>query len=137
MTNSDTLSSVDQVENKIASLSDWRGITLTRLRKLIKEAIPDVTEECKWFKPSNPTGIPVWSHFGIICTGEAYKGKVKLTFMKGAFLEDPSQLFNASLEGNQRRAIDIEEGEEIDASAFKALILEAAALNKASKSKTK
>lgn len=140
MTNSaisDTLSPVEQVENKIASLGDWRGEMLRQLRSLIKDAIPDVVEECKWFKPSNPTGVPVWSSCGIICTGEAYKGKVKLTFMKGAFLDDPNQLFNASLDGKQRRAIDIQEGEEVDATAFKALIRAAAELNSAAKAKAK
>lgn len=134
---SDTLSPVEQVENKIASLGDWRGEMLRQLRSLIKDAIPDVVEECKWFKPSNPTGVPVWSSCGIICTGEAYKGKVKLTFMKGAFLDDPNQLFNASLDGKQRRAIDIQEGEEVDATAFKALIRAAAELNSAAKAKAK
>jgi hypothetical protein len=109
-------------------LGDWRGETLSRMRKLIEEADPAVVEELKWVKPSSP-GVPVWSHDGIICTGESYKSKVKLTFAKGASLDDPAKLFNSSLEGNTRRAIDIHEGEEIDASAFKALIRAAVALN--------
>jgi hypothetical protein len=108
---------------------DWRSKTLTRIRKLIQEADPDVVEESKWVKPSNPAGVPTWSHDGIICTGETYGAKVKLTFAKGASLEDPAGLFNSSLEGNTRRAIDIHEGEEIDPEAFKALIRAAVALN--------
>ena len=114
---------------KIASLGDWRGETLSRVRDLIKEADPDVVEECKWFKPTNPSGVPVWSHAGVICTGESYRAKVKLTFAKGASLPDPARLFNSSLEGKVRRAIDICEGEELDAGAFKALIRAAVALN--------
>ena len=110
-------------------LSDWRGKMLTRIRQLIKEADPEVVEEVKWRKPSNPSGVPVWSHDGIICTGETYKDKVKLTFAKGASLEDPAGLFNASLDGNVRRAIDLHEGDEIDEAAFKALIRAAVALN--------
>jgi hypothetical protein len=113
------------IDNRIAELGDWRGETLSRMRKLIKEAVPDVVEEWKW------RGVPVWEHDGIICTGESYKAVVKLTFAKGAALEDPAKLFNSSLEGNVRRAIDIREGEELDAAAFKALILEAVALNSA------
>jgi hypothetical protein len=113
---------------------DWRGKALTRIRALIKEADPDVVEEVKWVKPTNP-GVPTWSHDGIICTGESYKQVVKLTFAKGASLKDPARLFNASLEGNVRRAIDIREGEEVDASAFKALIREAVALNTSAKAK--
>jgi hypothetical protein len=108
---------------------DWRAQTLDRMRRLIKEADPDVVEEAKWVKPSSPDGVPTWSHDGIICTGETYRDKVKLTFAKGASLEDPAKLFNASLEGNTRRAIDIHEGEEVDADAFKALIRAAVALN--------
>jgi hypothetical protein len=108
--------------------SDWRSETLSRMRKLIKEADPDVVEEWKWAKATSP-GTPVWSHDGIICTGETYKSVVKLTFMKGASLKDPSKLFNSSLEGNARRAIDIHEGEKVDADAFKALIRAAVALN--------
>jgi hypothetical protein len=108
---------------------DWRGETLARVRGIIKQAEPDVVEELKWKKPSSPAGVPVWSHDGIICTGETYKDKVKLTFAKGASLDDPSGLFNSSLEGNTRRAIDIHEGDEIDEQALKDLVREAAALN--------
>jgi hypothetical protein len=111
------------IDQRIADLGDWRGGTLARMRQLIKEADPDVVEEWKWM------GTPVWSHAGIICTGESYKGKVKLTFLKGASLPDPAGLFNSSLDGNARRAIDIGEGEEVDAKAFKALIHAAIALN--------
>jgi hypothetical protein len=110
-------------------VSDWRGEMLSRLRALIKEADPEVVEEAKWRKTSQPGGVPVWSHDGIICTGETYKTVVKLTFAKGASLKDPSGLFNSSLEGNTRRAIDIREGEAIDEDAFKALIREAVSLN--------
>ncbi len=117
------------IEARIEALRDWRGETLARVRKLIKEADPEVVEEVKWRKPSNPFGVPVWEHAGIICTGETYKDKVKLTFARGASLPDPSGLFNSSLEGGTRRAIDIHEGEAIDAEAFKALIRAAAALN--------
>jgi hypothetical protein len=116
-------SASELIDKKIAALGDWRGETLSRMRKLVKEADPDVVEEWKW------TGTPVWSHDGIICTGESYKSVVKLTFAKGASLEDPAKLFNSSLDGNTRRAIDIHEGEEIDAGAFKVLIRAAAALN--------
>ena len=119
----------EEVDESISALGDWRGETLAGLRALIKEADPDVVEEIKWRKPSSPNGVPTWSHDGIICTGESYKDKVKLTFAKGASLDDPSGLFNSSLEGNTRRAIDIAEGEEIDAEALKALIREAVALN--------
>ena len=111
------------ISERIAQLADWRGKTLARMRKLIQEADPKVVEEWKW-------AIPVWSHDGIICTGESYKKAVKLTFAKGASLKDPARLFNSSLEGNTRRAIDIHEGEEVDATAFKALVREAVALNK-------
>jgi hypothetical protein len=111
---------------------NWRGKALARVRALIKEADPEVVEEVKWVKPTSP-GVPTWSHDGIICTGESYKQVVKLTFAKGASLKDPARLFNASLEGNVRRAIDIREGEEVDASAFKALIREAVALNTSAK----
>lgn len=111
------------IDERIAELADWRGKTLGRMRKLIKEADPDIVEEWKWM------GTPVWSHDGIICTGESYKAVVKLTFAKGASLKDPARLFNASLDGNVRRAIDIREGEEVDATAFKALIRAAVALN--------
>jgi hypothetical protein len=122
-------SNSDLIDAKIASLGDWRGAALARMRKLIHEADPDVVEEVKWRKPSNPAGVPTWSHGGILCTGETYKDKVKLTFAKGASLDDPSGLFNASLTGGTRRAIDIREGEEVDAEAFSALIHEAVALN--------
>jgi hypothetical protein len=122
------------ISNRIAELGDWRGKTLSRMRTLIKQADPDVVEEWKWVKATNP-GTPVWSHDGIICTGESYKSVVKLTFAKGASLKDPARLFNSSLEGNVRRAIDIHEGEKVDESAFKALVREAVALNKAGKSK--
>jgi hypothetical protein len=118
------------VEARIAALGDWRGETLARVRALIKEADPDVVEDVKWRKPSNAMlGVPVWEHAGIICTGETYKDKVKLTFAKGASLKDPSGLFNASLEGNTRRAIDFHEGDKIDEKALKALIRAAVALN--------
>ena len=115
------------IDARIAELGDWRGETLARVRALIKEADPEVVEEWKW------RGVPVWSHDGILCTGETYKSVVKLTFAKGAALEDPSRLFNSSLEGNVRRAIDIREGEAIDEAAFKALIASAIALNGARK----
>jgi hypothetical protein len=108
---------------------DWRSETLTRVRELIAEADPDVVEEVKWKKPSSPDGVPVWSHDGIICTGETYKDKVKLTFAKGASLDDPSGLFNSSLEGSTRRAIDLHEGDEVDEHALKELIRAAVALN--------
>ena len=122
------------LSNRIADLGDWRGATLGRMRKLIQQADPDVVEEWKWVTPTKP-GTPVWSHDGIICTGESYKDKVKLTFAKGAALKDPARLFNSSLDGNARRAIDIHEGEEIDEAAFKALIRQAVALNSAGKLK--
>jgi len=122
-------SASELISERIAGLGDWRGETLARMRKLIIEADPDVVEEWKWM------GTPVWSHDGILCTGESYKDKVKLTFAKGASLKDPARLFNSSLDGNARRAIDINEGEVVDASAFKALIREAVALNGADKSK--
>jgi hypothetical protein len=109
--------------------ADWRGEMLDRVRRLIREAEPDAVEEVKWRKPSNPAGVPVWSHAGIICTGETYKDKIKLTFASGASLPDPSGLFNSSLDGNTRRAIDIREGDEIDEEAFKALVGSAVALN--------
>ena len=120
------------ISNRIAELGDWRGKILSRMRTLIKQADPDVVEEWKWVKATNP-GTPVWSHDGIICTGESYKSVVKLTFAKGASLKDPARLFNSSLEGNVRRAIDIHEGEKVDESAFKALVREAVALNRKSK----
>jgi hypothetical protein len=119
------------IDASIEELDDWRGEMLSRLRALIKEADPEVVEEWKWRKPSNP-GVPVWSHQGPICTGETYKNVVKLTFFKGASLKDPSGLFNSSLEGNTRRAIDIREGEAIDEDAFRALIRAAVELNESS-----
>ena len=122
------------ISKRFAELGDWRGETLGRMRKLIGEADPDVVEELKWVKPSSP-GTPVWSHDGIICTGESYQNVVKLTFAKGASLTDPARLFNSSLEGNTRRAIDIHEDEEVDGSAFKALVRQAVALNSSGKSK--
>jgi len=121
-------SASELISGRIAELGDWRGRILSRMRKLIKKADPDVVEEWKWMNP-------VWSHDGIICTGESYKNAVKLTFPKGASLTDPAGLFNSSLDGNVRRAIDIHEGEEVDESAFKALVLEAVALNRSGKSK--
>ena len=117
------------IDNRIRSLGDWRGETLAELRRLIHEANPEIVEECKWVKPTNPWGVPVWSHAGIVCTGETYKQAVKLTFARGASLDDPRGLFNSSLEGNTRRAIDIREGESLDAKAFKALIRAAVAEN--------
>jgi hypothetical protein len=118
------------VDAKIAALDDWRGAMLGRLRALIKRADPDVVEEVKWRKPSNPSGVPVWSDTGIVCTGETYKAAVKLTFARGAALEDPSGLFNSSLEGNLRRAIDFREGDLIDETAFEALVRAAVKLNR-------
>jgi hypothetical protein len=118
-----------KIAERIKELGDWRGETLSRMRKLIKEADPDVEEEWKWM------GTPIWSHDGIICTGESYKSVVKLTFAKGASLKDPKKLFNSSLEGNVRRAIDIHEGEQINEAAFKALVREAVALNSSSKAR--
>lgn len=123
------------VDETIDSLGDWRSGLLTRLRSLIRQADPEVVEEVKWRKPSNPLGVPTWSHAGIICTGESYKDKVKLTFAKGASLPDPSRLFNSSLAGGTRRAIDIAEGGTIEEEAFKALVKAAVALNLASKRK--
>ena len=121
------------IDARLKELSDWRGDTLARVRMLIKQADPEVVEEVTWRKPSNSMlGVPVWSHAGIICTGETYKNAVKLTFAKGAALADPSGLFNSSLEGNTRRAIDFHEGEKIDEKAFKALIRAAIALNESS-----
>src|SRR5712675_2212903 len=117
------------ISKRIADLGDWRGETLRRMRKLITEADPDVVEEWKWM------GTPIWSHDGIICTGESYKKVVKLTFARGAFLKDPARLFNSSLDGNTRRAIDIHEGEQVDASAFKALVRQAVGLNRSRKAK--
>ena len=118
------------IDARIKELSGWRGEALARVRNLIREADPEVVEEVKWRKPSNMLGVPVWEHDGIICTGETYKDKVKLTFANGASLEDPKKLFNSSLEGGTRRAIDFHEGDEIDGEALKALIRAAVALNK-------
>ena len=117
------------IDARIQALGDWRGETLALVRRLIKEACPDVVEEVKWRKPSNPFGVPVWEHAGIICTGETYKNAVKLTFSRGAALDDPAGLFNSSLDGAARRAIDFHEGDKINEKAFKALIRAAAALN--------
>jgi len=122
-------SASELIDRRLAEIGDWRGRTLSRMRQLIREADPDVIEELKWVKPSNPGGVPTWSHDGIICTGETYKSTVKLTFASGASLNDPAGLFNSSLEGNTRRAIDIREGEEVDPEAFKALIRDAVAFN--------
>jgi hypothetical protein len=122
-------SASELISKRIVELGDWRGETLSRMRKLIKASDPDVVEEWKW------RGTPIWSHDGIICTGESYKNVVKLTFAKGASLKDPARLFNASLDGNARRAIDIHEGEKVDESAFQALVRQAAALNSSGKSK--
>ena len=119
------------IDTRIKELGDWRGKTLSKVRQIIKEADPDIVEEWKWVKPTNP-GIPVWSHNGDICTGETYKNVVKLTFFKGASLKDPSRLFNSSLEGNARRAIDLHEGEKIDEKALEALIRDAVTLNSSS-----
>jgi hypothetical protein len=121
----------DLIDARIRELDDWRGATLSRIRTLIKQADPEVVEEWKWRKATNP-GVPVWSHDGMICTGETYRNVVKLTFAKGASLKDPSHLFNSSLDGNVRRAIDVHEGDEIDDKAFKDLIRAAVALNTAS-----
>jgi hypothetical protein len=117
------------IDQKLRSLGDWRGPMLTKLRRLIREADPEVAETVKWRKPSNPAGVPVWEHSGIICTGETYKDKVKLTFARGAAIADPKGLFNASLDGGTRRAIDFREGDEVDEEAFKALIREAVVVN--------
>jgi hypothetical protein len=118
------------IDKRIAELADWRGETLSMMRKLIQDADPDVVEEVKWRKPSNSMlGVPVWSHDGIICTGETYKDKVKLTFAKGASLRDAGKLFNSSLDGNTRRAIDLHEGQKVDSRAFKALVRAAVDLN--------
>src|SRR5438874_10229757 len=135
MTESDSnkgQSASERIDKRIAELGDWRGETLSRMRKLIKEADPDVVEEVKWVKKTSP-GTPTWSHDGIICTGETYKSVVKLTFAKGASLKDPRKLFNSSLEGNTRRAIDIREGEKLDEAAFKELIRSAVAANSAAR----
>jgi len=117
------------IDARIKELGDWRGETLSKIRRLIKQADPEVVEELKWRKPSAPGGVPVWSHDGLICTGETYKSHVKVTFAKGAQLKDPKRLFNSGLGGNVRRAIDLHEGDQIDETAFEALIREAVALN--------
>ena len=117
------------IDAKLAELGDWRGETLARMRALIRDADPEVVETVKWRKPSNPGGVPVWEHAGILCTGEVYKGYVKLTFARGAALDDPAGLFNAGFGGGTRRAIDMREGETVDEAAFKALVCEAVALN--------
>ena len=121
------------IDARIKALGDWRGETLAKMRRLIKQADPEVLEDLKWRKPSAPAGVPVWSHDGLICTGETYKSVVKLTFFKGAQLKDPKRLFNASLGGNARRAIDLREGDEIDENAFQALVRAAVALNESSR----
>src|SRR4051812_39070806 len=128
-------SASELISKRIAELGDWRGATLSRMRTLVKKADPDVVEEWKWVKPTRP-GTPVWSHDGIICTGESYKNVVKLTFAKGASLKDPARLFNSSLDGNVRRAIDIHEQEQVDEAAFQTLVRQAVALNRAGKAKT-
>ena len=118
------------IDERIAALGDWRGETLARLRALIRDADPDVVEAVKWRKPSNPAGVPVWEHDGMICTGETYRDKVKLTFARGAALDDPTGLFNAGLDGGTRRAIDLREGDGVDEAALKALVRAAVALNR-------
>jgi hypothetical protein len=125
----------EKASKKPAKAADWRAAVLGRVRKIIMAADPAITEEVKWRKPTNPAGVPVWSRNGMICTGETYKAAVKLTFARGASLKDPARLFNASLEGNARRAIDIREGEEIDEAAFKNLIRSAVALNQSGNTK--
>ena len=122
------LPAAERVDRILADLGDWRGEALARMRDLIRDAVPDVVEEIKWVKPTNPAGVPTWSHDGIICTGEVYKARVKLTFMSGASLDDPDGLFNASLGAGTRRAIDIHEGDVVDADAFRALVRRAAGL---------
>ena len=126
----DDLSASQLINERLRSMGDWRGAMLARLRELIRDADAEVVEAVKWRKPSNPLGVPVWEHDGIICTGETYKDKVKLTFARGASLDDASGLFNASLDGGTRRAIDFHEADEVDEPAFKALIGEAVALNR-------
>jgi hypothetical protein len=121
----------EAIDEKLRSMSDWRGAMLAKLRRLIREADPEMVETVKWRKPSNPAGVPVWEHDGIICTGETYKDKVKLTFAFGARIDDPNGLFNSSLDGNTRRAIDFSEGDTIDTAALKAIVRDAAAFNQA------
>lgn len=125
------------IDAKIASLTDWRGATLAKLRALIREADPEIEEAVKWRKPTNPSGVPTWERAGVLCTGETYKDKVKLTFAKGAAVEDPKKLFNSSLDGNVRRAIDFAEGDDIDAAAFKALVRGAVEANLAKPARPK
>jgi hypothetical protein len=125
-----------RIDQRIAELGDWRGDTLARMRQLIHQAVPDIVEEWKWVKPTNP-GVPVWSRDGIVCTGEVYKQWVKLTFAKGAALPDPKRVFNSSLDGSVRRAIDLREGEAVDAAAFKALVKAAVAANAAKPARRK
>lgn len=134
---SDDASPSARIDAKLASLGDWRGETLLRMRALIHQADPGVEETVKWAKPSNPAGVPIWEHAGILCTGEVYKAYVKLTFAQGAALADPTGLFNASLDGGTRRAIDLREGDEVDAQAFMALVEEAVAFNLAKKAPRK
>jgi len=129
MVDGDPRPASEQIDERLDEMDDWKGEALARARDLIREAVPDVVEEIKWRKPSNPLGVPVWSRDGIICTGETYKDKVKLTFDKGAALEDPAGIFNAGFGGNTRRAIDLSEGDRPDADAFKALVRAAADLN--------
>lgn len=119
----------DLIDVKLANLSDWRGVQLSRMRELILEAVPGIAETVKWIKPSNPAGVPIWEHAGMVCTGEVYKTYLKLTFAQGAALDDPAKLFNAGFGGGTRRAIDLREGEVIDAAAFAALVRAAAAHN--------
>jgi hypothetical protein len=121
------------IDRRIAAIGGWRGAMLARVRRIIREADPDVVEQVKWRKPSNPDGVPVWERGGILCTGDAFRDKVKVTFAKGALLEDPARLFNAGLEGNAMRAIDLREGDTIDAPALQALVRAAAALNESSR----
>ncbi len=128
-----SITSSANITRRIEELGDWRGETLAHIRQLIHEADPGIVEECKWVKPSNPSGVPVWSHDGIICTGESYKQAVKLTFARGASIEDPKKLFNSSLEGNVRRGIDLHEGDRIDEAAFRQLIRAAVAANQAAR----
>jgi hypothetical protein len=123
------------IDGKLQAMGDWRSAALAHVRRLIREADPEVVEEVKWRKPSNPSGVPVWEHSGMLCTGETYKDKVKLTFAYGASLDDPAGLFNSSLDGGTRRAIDIREGEQLDEAAFKALVREAVVLNVSRKPK--
>jgi hypothetical protein len=136
-TPSDSASPSALIDARVAELGDWRGAMLARVRKIIRQADPGVVEAVKWRKPSNMLGVPVWEHDGIICTGETYKNYIKLTFAKGASLDDPSKLFNASLDGNARRAIDIREGDKIDEKALKALVRAAVALNTSARARKK